>query len=223
MIDLVIPKYREAIFDTDKKKALEIIHEALAGGVQAEDIVFKIVVPVVESMMKSVSEEKKYNLAQHFIAAQIAAEVTDEMIPKFKQSPKIIGRIVIGTSVGDLHGLGKRIVIGCLKAMMIDAIDLGLNVPAERFVEEAVNHKAHVIGISSMMVHTARGEKASLGVRKLLREMNLEKKIKIAVGGAPYRFDHNLYNIVQADAWAEDGITAGKVIANLIEEVKNAA
>jgi methanogenic corrinoid protein MtbC1 len=52
----------------------------------------------------------------------------------------MIGRVVIGTSVGDLHGPGKRIASGCLKALMIEVIDLGLNVPAERFVEEAIAH-----------------------------------------------------------------------------------
>ena len=71
-----------------------------------------------------------------------------------------------------------------------------------------------------MMVHTARGEKGCLGVRRLLKERGLEQKIKIAVGGAPYRFDHNLYKTVQADAWAENGITAGEVITQLIKEVK---
>jgi methanogenic corrinoid protein MtbC1 len=71
-----------------------------------------------------------------------------------------------------------------------------------------------------MMVHTATGETGSLKVRALLKERGLEDKIKLAVGGAPYRFDPNLYQKVGADAWAADGVTAAKVIVQLINEVK---
>ena len=154
------------------------------------------------------------------MTAQIAAQVTDEMLAMFSTPSKIIGKLVIGTSQGDFHGLGKKIVIGCLKAQMIESVDLGLNVSAEKFVNEAINHQAQVIGISSMMLHTARGENACLGVRKILIEKELERKIKIIVGGAPYRYDHELYKSVKADAWAENGIAAGKVIAQLISEVQ---
>jgi methanogenic corrinoid protein MtbC1 len=68
-----------------------------------------------------------------------------------------------------------------------------------------------------MMAHTARGENGCLGVRRLLKEGGLEERIRIIVGGAPYRFDPELYRVVGADAWAEDGITAGKVVTDLIK------
>ena len=220
MIDHVLTAFNEAIFDTDRQRALRVIHEAEQDGILPEDIVFKVVVPSIHIMMKSTSERRTPSIAQHFVAAQIASEVTESMVGKFARSPEIIGRVVIGTSVGDMHGLGKRIVSGCLKALMIEVVDLGLNVPAERFVQEAIAHNADVIGVSSMMVHTARGPSAALGVRKLLKDRALEQRIKVVVGGAPYRFDHDLYRTVEADAWAEDGIVAGTVISALIKEVR---
>ena len=220
MFAQVIKAYNEAIFDTDRERALKVIHDAVDKGVSPEDIVFKVVIPAIELMIKSISESFDASLAQHFLTSQIAANVVEEMIPKFKKTPEVVGHVVIGTSQGDFHGLGKRIVIGCLNALMINVTDLGLNVPPERFVDEAVAHDAQVIGISSMMVHTARGENGCLKVRRILKERGLEGKIKIIVGGAPYRYDGNLYRIVQADSWAEDGITAGKVIAGLIKEAR---
>lgn len=220
MFAQVIKAYNEAIFDTDRERALKVIHDAVDKGVSPEDIVFKVVIPAIELMIKSISESFDASLAQHFLTSQIAANVVEEMIPKFKKTPEVVGHVVIGTSQGDFHGLGKRIVIGCLNALMINVTDLGLNVPPERFVNEAVAHDAQVIGISSMMVHTARGENGCLKVRRILKERGLEGKIKIIVGGAPYRYDGNLYRIVQADSWAEDGITAGKVIAGLIKEAR---
>jgi methanogenic corrinoid protein MtbC1 len=219
MLERIIKAYNEAIFDTDRERALEVIHAAVKQGVSPEDVVFKIVIPAIEQMVKSISEDFDANLAQHFMTSQIAAEVVEEMLARFKTAPESVGRVVIGTAEGDLHSLGKRIVIGCLKAQMVEVFDLGINVPAERFVDEAVARDAQVIGISAMMAHTARGENGCLRVRQLLHERGLEGKIKIIVGGAPFRFDHDLYRVVQADAWAEDGITAGKIITELIREV----
>jgi len=153
------------------------------------------------------------------MGAQIAAEVVEEMVPRFREAPECSGRVVIGTARGDFHGLGKQIVVGCLKALMVEVTDLGLNVAPERFVDEAVARGAQVIGVSAMMVHTAQGEQGCRGVRAVLRARGLEACIKIAVGGAPYRFCPGLYRTVGADAWAENGILAGRVITKLIREV----
>jgi methanogenic corrinoid protein MtbC1 len=142
------------------------------------------------------------------------------MLQKFERPPEIVGRVVIGTSFGDLHSLGKRIVSGCLRALMVDVHDLGVNVPAAKFVDAAVADKAQVIAVSSMMVHTATGEHGSREVRQILRDRGLEGSIRLVVGGAPYRFDGELYKSVGAEAWAPDGVTGAKVIAGLIREVK---
>ncbi|PPK70690.1 methanogenic corrinoid protein MtbC1 [Methylobacter tundripaludum] len=217
MLEKVIAAYSEAVFDTDRDKAFEVIHDAIAQGVTPEEIVFKVVIPSMEMMIKAISEDFDANLAQHFMASQIASQVTDEMVARFQTSPETIGRVVIGTSYADLHTLGKRIVSGCLRSLMIDVIDLGVNVSAERFVAAALEHDAGIIAISSMMVHTARSERGCLAVRQLLKERGLEDRIKIIVGGAPYTWDTELYKVVRADAWASDGISAGKVIKDLIE------
>ena len=217
----IVTEFNEAIYDTDRVRALGVIHRALTDGVTPEEVIFEVIIPGIELMMTSGEEGFEANLAQHFMAAQIAAEITAEMIPRFARRPEVSGRVVIGTSRGDFHGLGKRIVIGCLKSHMIEVTDLGLNVAPDRFVEAALAANAQVIGISSMMVHTARGELGSLGVRKLLRERGLENRIKLIVGGAPYRYDDKLYETVQADAWAVNGIAACGVVADLIREVRS--
>ena len=220
MLEHYIQSYNEAVLETDKQAALDIVDQALAEGHSPEDIVFQLVIPAVEQMMSYIEKDPDANLAQHFMTAQIAADVTERMLEKFSNPPQMIGRVIIGAAYGDLHSLGKRIVSGCLKSLMVDVVDLGINVTAERFVDAAVDSDAQVIAISAMMVHTATGENGSLRVRALLKERGLEHKIKLAVGGAPYRFDPELYQQVGADAWAPDGVTAAKVIADLIREVK---
>ncbi len=220
MQEQVIKAYEEAIYDTDRNRALEVLRDAVIHGIYPEDVVFKVVMPCLDKTIKGISELDTINLAQHFMASQIAAAATEAMTALFKQSPEFKGTMVIGTSQGDFHGLGKRIVLGCLTASMIRVIDLGVNVPPERFVDDALLHHAQVIGISSMMVHTARGENGCRRVRHLLKERGVEDRIKIIVGGAPYRFDPQLYRVVQADAWAENGVTAIEVVHQLINEVK---
>ncbi len=220
MFESYIKDYNEAVFEIDKETAIEVVENALANGITPEDIVFKIVMPAVEDMMQHVLNDLDTNLAQHFMTAQIAAEITEKMLLQFSEPPEVIGRVIIGTAFGDLHSLGKRIVMGCLKSMMVDVIDLGVNVTSEDFVNAAIEHDAQVIAVSSMMMHTATGEEGSLAVRELLKQQGLESKIKLVVGGSPYRYDNELYTQVGADSWAPDGITAAKIICDLIREVK---
>jgi len=219
-MEQLITAYNEAVFDTDRDKALKIIHDAVSSGVSPEEVVFQVIIPAIEQTINYIREDEDLSLAQHFMTAQIASDVIEEMLVQFKTAPKVMGRVVIGTSYGDLHTLGKRIVTGCLRARLIEVIDLGVNVSPERFVDEAVARNAEVIGISSMMIHTARGENGCLKVRQILNERGLDH-IKLVVGGAPFRFNPELYKVVQADAWAKDGITASQVIADLIAEVQN--
>jgi methanogenic corrinoid protein MtbC1 len=219
MLDDMLAQYTDALFDTDRDQARRIIRSALDRHIPAEDIVFNVVIPGIEYMAGRLCGSFDISLAQHFLTSQITGEMIDLLLPAFEHPPQVVGRMVIGSSQGDFHGLGKRIVIGCVKTCMVESIDLGLNVSAEKFVQEAISSQAQVIGISSMMVHTARGENGCMRVRQLLKEQKLEDQIKIVVGGAPYRFDPNLYKTVQADAWAENGILAGKVILDLIKEV----
>lgn len=216
----IVKAYNEAIYDTDGERALQVVDDALAQGLTPEEVVFRVVIPALEAMMEQINHDPDANLAQHFMTAQIACKVTERMLARFSQPPQVVGRVIIGTSQGDLHSLGKRIVVGCLKSLMVDVVDLGINVPPERFVEEAEAQEAQVIAISSMMVHTARSAQGCVRVRQLLKEKGLEDRVRIVVGGAPYRFDPQLFRQVGADAWAEDGITAGRVILELIKEVK---
>lgn len=213
--------YLAALFDTDKQRALEVIRKAMELGMTAEEVIFKVVIPGIERMIGGMLSDNLVTLSQHFLASQIAEEVTDRLIPLFATAPEIQGHVVIGASQGDFHGLGKKIVTGCLRARMFQVTDLGINVAPERFVQEALAAGAEVIGISSMMVHTATGERGAKAVRQMLREQGLEARIKIIVGGAPYRFHENLYREVGADAWADTAAQAPDVVARLVREVRS--
>ncbi|MDD2320437.1 MAG: cobalamin-dependent protein [Geobacteraceae bacterium] len=215
----IFNRYYEALLDTDRDQAIALLSGALDNGATPEEIVFEVVTPAIERMSRDLTKDLATTLSQHFIAAQISEEAIEMLLPLFSVAPEIRGSVVIGTSAGDFHGLGKKIVRGCLRAKMFTVVDLGVNVPAERFVDQAVTLGASIIAISAMMVHTALGADGALKVRQLLQQRGLESRIKILVGGAPFRFDQNLYRSVAADAWAENGIEATRVITELIKEV----
>lgn len=212
-------RYYEALLDTDREQALALLSRALGDGTTPEELVFAVVTPAIEKMSRDLTRDLATTLSQHFIAAQISEEAIELLLPLFSTIPEIRGNVIIGTAAGDFHGLGKKIVRGCLRAKLFAVTDLGVNVPAERFVEQALACNASIIAISAMMVHTALGADGASGVRQLLRERGLESRIKIIVGGAPFRFDENLYQSVSADAWADNGIEATRVICELMREV----
>jgi len=212
--------YIQALFDTDKPAALQIVQDALKNGVSPENVVFAIILPGMEKMIGGMLSDNMVTLSQHFLAAQIAEEVVDRLLPLFAVVPEIRGHVVIGASHGDFHGLGKKIVIGCLRARMFEVTDLGINVAPERFVDEALAVGAQVIAISSMMVHTATGERGAKRVRQLLQERGLEEKFRIIVGGAPYRFHPGMFRDVGADAWADSAAEAPAVVSRLVQEVR---
>lgn len=216
-----LESYLKALFDTDKAAALQIVQHALDGGVTPEQVIFDVIIPGMERMIGDmISSDNLVTLSQHFLASQIAEEAADRLIPLFAIAPEVQGRVVIGTSHGDFHGLGKKIVIGCLKARMFEVNDLGINVAPELFVDQALATGAEVIAVSSMMVHTATGERGPKRIRHILQERGLEDRLRIIVGGAPYRFHPDLYREVGADAWGDTAAQAPGIVARLVREVR---
>jgi len=118
------------------------------------------------------------------------------------------GKVVIGTAQGDLHDIGKNLVGIMLKGAGFEVIDLGNDVPAERFVDAAVEAGAPLIGMSALLTTTMTSMK---GVVDLLRERGLAGKIQTIIGGAPV--SKEFADEIGADAHGYDA-------ANAVEQVK---
>jgi 5-methyltetrahydrofolate--homocysteine methyltransferase len=119
------------------------------------------------------------------------------------------GKVVIGSVHGDLHDIGKNLVGIMLKGAGFEVIDLGSDVPAERFVDKAVAENAPIIGMSALLTTTMSVMK---DVVELLRERNLKDSVKVIVGGAPLSQQFALE--IGADAYAYDA-------ANAVDRVKS--
>ncbi|MGE5814008.1 MAG: corrinoid protein [Acidobacteriota bacterium] len=118
------------------------------------------------------------------------------------------GRVVLGTVKGDLHDIGKNLVGIMLEGAGFEVIDLGNDVPPERFVDAAEEHGASVIGLSALLTTTMTGMK---DVVELVRARGLVERIRVIVGGAPV-----------SEAWAREiGADAyGFDAANAVERVR---
>ena len=92
------------------------------------------------------------------------------------------GRVVIGSVHGDLHDIGKNLVAIMLKGAGFEVIDLGNDVPAERFVDAAQEHGASVIGLSALLTTTMP---VMRDVVELVRARGLGGRVRVIVGGAP--------------------------------------
>lgn len=119
------------------------------------------------------------------------------------------GTIVIGTVLGDLHDIGKNLVAMMLKGKGFDVIDLGVDVPTEKFIEAAKENNAKIICCSALLTTTM--EEMS-NVIKAVHEVNLN--VKIMVGGAPVT--EAFAKKIGADCYTADATSAAEAACNLI-------
>ncbi len=117
-----------------------------------------------------------------------------------------IGTAVVGSVEGDLHDIGKNLVIMMLEIAGFKVVDLGVNIPPDQFVKAIKEHKAILLGLSALLTTTMMKMKDTID---LLREEGLRDKIKVIIGGAPVSQD--FANDIGADAYAPDAAEAADV------------
>lgn len=122
-----------------------------------------------------------------------------------------VGKVVIGTVEGDLHDIGKNLVGIMLKGAGFEVIDLGKDVPPERFLDEAEKNGAQIIGMSALLTTTMPVMEK---VVQLAKERGVLGKTKIIVGGAPLSADYAAK--IGADAYCFDGINAVECVKGFL-------
>jgi corrinoid protein of di/trimethylamine methyltransferase len=139
-------------------------------------------------------------------------EILKPELTKSKMEAKSSGRVVIGTVQGDIHDLGKNIVAVMLVANGFEVIDLGVDVPVDKFVEAVKEKKPDMVGLSSLMTTTMVEQEK---VIEALRGEDLN--VKVLVGGAPITGEWA--EKIGADGAAGDASEAAKVALALMKRV----
>ena len=210
-----VDKMLQAMINSDRNGAQNLVDAFIHENQSAENVIHEMLDPALVRVGK-LWDNESVSLAQTFIAAKIAEDVLLRCLPQDK-NVHTKGLIVIGNIEDDYHSLGRRIVSSFLKASGWDVHDLGNDVPAEQFVDEALKIGAHIIGVSAMMQTTALNIKK---VRILLDERGLSSSIKLAVGGAVFNWRPELVKVVGADGTAKNAADVGALCDLLLSHVE---
>jgi trimethylamine corrinoid protein len=199
----------QAIITSDRAAAEEVATRALAAGLSPGDIMQNGFVKGIQEVGE-LFESGELFLPELMMSADAmagATAVTNAALEGEAAAAK--GRIVIGTVQGDVHDIGKAIVIAYLKANGYEVTDLGRDVPAQSFIERAQAEGAEVIGMSALLTTTMEEQRK---VIKAIKEQGLA--YKTVVGGAPCT--QRWADQIGADAYAEDASDGVKKIDALL-------
>jgi trimethylamine corrinoid protein len=123
------------------------------------------------------------------------------------------GRVVIGTVQGDVHDIGKTIVVALFKANGFEVLDLGRDVPNDKIIEEAEKFGADIIGTSTLLTTTMVLQKE---LEEELKSAGLREKYKTIIGGAPVT--QRWADRIGADAYAHDASDGVKKMKELLKK-----
>jgi len=200
-------KLAEAMAKLDKDSVIETVSQQLKSGKDPLEIIEEL-----RKGMEIVGEgfEKLERFLMDLIwAAEIFKDATALIMPKIKEKTKDAtakGKVVIGTVKGDVHDIGKNLVIALLECAGFEVLDLGVDVPSEVFVEKIREYKPQIVGMSGLLT-------ASIDVMQetvlAIEKAGLREKLKIMVGGG-----------VVGDQWTKDKVKADATVTSAVEGVK---
>ena len=199
----------EAIIRGDQKKAVEITNAALADGMAPESILNDGLIAGMNIIGAAFKKNEVY-IPEVLIAARAMKSAMEILEPRLVEAGvEPLATAMVGTVAGDLHDIGKNLVIMMLKGAGFNAVDIGVDVSAEKFVEQAKATGAAVIGLSALLTTTMPAMEKAI---KTLREAGI--KAKIMIGGAPVT--QGYADKIGADGYAADAATAVDVAKALV-------
>jgi len=139
------------------------------------------------------------------MAGEMMGQVTALVKPQVEQQAPTerLGKVLMGTVVGDIHDIGKDVVVFMLNANGFEVIDLGVDVAPETFVEKIRETQPDVVGLSGLLTLAFDSMKETVDA---IKGAGLRDSVKIMIGGAPV--DEHIQQYAGADAWGKDAMEA---------------
>lgn len=186
---------KSSLADLKEELVLQLVREALAARVPARDILTACQDGLTEVGRRFESQE--YVVSDLMMSGEIFREIGISLEPELTVSGSAAaGKIVFGTVKGDIHDIGKDIVVDMLKSANFDVIDLGVDVPAEIFVDTVKQTGAKVLGMSGLLTLAFDSMKATV---RALQTAGIRHDVKVMIGGGPV--DASVCRYVGADDW----------------------
>ncbi|CAG1012507.1 dimethylamine corrinoid protein [Anaerolineales bacterium] len=199
-----------AVIEGDAKGTTAGIAQSLDAGIEPSVILNQSLIPAMAEVGKRF-EQGEYYVPEMLVAARAMKAGLELLKPRLiAAAVEPVGKIALGTVKGDLHDIGKNLVAMMMEGAGFQIIDLGVDVPPEKFAA-AIEDGVQIIGMSAMLTTTMPWMNKTI---EHLVKTGLRERVRVMVGGAPVNdaFAH----AIGADAYANDASTAARRALELI-------
>jgi len=199
----------DAIIKGDQKAAVEITRAAIEEGTAAKSVLDEGLIAGMD-IVGALFKKSEIYIPEVLIAARAMKSAVELLEPELvKAGVEPIGKFLIGTVQGDLHDIGKNLVAMMLKGAGFEVVDLGVDVPAEEFVEQAKARGVELVGMSTLLTTTMPVMEKTL---RALKDAGVSAKVMI--GGAPVT--QGYADKIGANGYAADAASAVDVAKSLV-------
>jgi 5-methyltetrahydrofolate--homocysteine methyltransferase len=190
-----------AIADMREEEAIQLVKDMLAKGVKPMEIL-----DAARQAMDIIGQRYEkgiYFLPELMLAGEMMSQIAEILKPKLAEFPEVrrIGKVLIGTVKGDIHDIGKNIVVFMLDANGFEVLDLGVDVPPQKFVEAVRDFQPQVVGLSGFLTLAFDSMKETIDA---IKAAGLRDRVKIMIGGG--QVNEHVSQYVGADAYGRDAV-----------------
>lgn len=196
-------EFVKALADLQEEEAHKIVEDSLNAGEDPLDI--------LEEARRGLEivgnrfAKKEYFISDLIYSGEILKDITEIVKPKIAKEADVkrLGKVVFGTVAGDIHDIGKNIVAFMLDINGFEVYDLGVDVPAEKFVEKIKETGAPIVGLSGFLALAFDAMKETI---EAISAAGLREKVKVMIGGG--QITEEIKKYTGADAFGEDAMAA---------------
>jgi len=205
---------RQSIVDGAPDTASSLAQQAVTAGVAPLDAINQGYVPGMQDVGEQFAKGQMFlpDMMASAEAMRAAMAVLDPQLKRLGKERPLAGVVVLGTTKGDIHEIGKTLVGTLLTAHGFQVHDLGVDVSSEKFAATAREVDADIVGVSALLTTTMRNQK---GVVEAIEKAGLRARVRIMVGGAPVT--RRWAEEIGADGYAKDAMSAVDLARELME------
>ncbi len=203
----------KAVTSGDQDDVMKLVNEALSKGASPVEILDRGLIPGIQAMGAKF-ESGDFFLPEILLSVRAMNKGAELVKPHLgnQDAMRQEGKVVLGTIEGDIHDIGKNLVKAMLESSGFEVIDIGVNMPAERFIDAAKEHKPNIIAISALLTTTM------VNIPSVLVKMEEEKlrdRIAVLIGGAC--ISREFADKIGVEGYAKDCVAAVSEAKRLIK------
>lgn len=210
-IDIAYARLTEDVLEGDQERIVVDVEDCLDKGYSAQDILNKGLLPAMELIGFRFTDGTVF-IPEVVLSARAMNDALEVLDPYLVADGRTsIGKVMIGTVNGDLHDIGKNLVVSMIRGVGYDVVDLGVNIKAADFVAQVAEHKPDVLGLSALLTTTMPQVREVIAA---LDAAGLRDQVKVIIGGAPV--NQKFADDAGADGFAQDAAEAVNLVKRLL-------